>query len=30
MEQMQIRHYLTFEFAGMQGKFVYVVSEDVK
>jgi hypothetical protein len=30
MEQMEIRHYLTFEFPGMQGKFVYIVSEDVK
>lgn len=30
MEQMQIRHYLTFELAGMQRKFVYMVSEAVK
>jgi hypothetical protein len=30
MEQMQVRHYLTFEFAGMRGKFLYMVSEDVK
>ena len=30
MEQMQIRHYLAFEFAGIQRKFVYIVSEDVK
>jgi hypothetical protein len=30
MEHMEIRHYLTFEFAGMNEKFVYVVSEEVK
>jgi hypothetical protein len=30
MEDMEIRHYLTFEFAGLKEKFVYVVSEGVK
>ncbi len=30
MEQMQVRHYLTFEFTGIDDKFVYVVTEDVK
>ena len=30
MEQMQVRHYLTFEFTGIDDKFVYVVTEEVK
>ena len=30
MEQMQVRHYLTFEFTGIDDKFVYTVSENVK
>lgn len=30
MEQMEVRHYLTFEFTGINEKFVYVVTEDVK
>lgn len=30
MEQMEVRHCLTFEFSGLDDKFVYVVSEDTK
>src|ERR1051325_1152832 len=30
MKQMEVRHYLTFEFAGIDEKFVYIVTEDVK
>ena len=30
MKQMEVRHYLTFEFAGIGDKFVYTVSEGVK
>lgn len=30
MEQMEVRHYLTFEFTGIDEKFVYTVTEDVK
>lgn len=30
MEQMEVRHYLTFEFAGRDEKFVYVVTEEMK
>ncbi|MFN2514246.1 MAG: hypothetical protein ABR568_22890 [Pyrinomonadaceae bacterium] len=30
MEEMEVRHYLTFEFSGIPDKFVYTVSEDVK
>lgn len=30
MEQMEVRHYLTFEFTGITDKFVYVVSEEIK
>ena len=30
MEQMEVRHYLTFEFPGLDDKFVYIVSEDTK
>ena len=30
MERMEVRHYLTFEFPGLDDKFVYIVSEDTK
>ena len=30
MEQMEVRHYLTFEFTGINEKFVYTVTEEVK
>lgn len=30
MQQMEVRHYLTFEFAGRDEKFVYVVTEETK
>src|SRR5881397_1649061 len=29
MEQMEVRHYLAFEFTGFADKFVYSVSEEV-
>ena len=29
MQQMEVRHYLTFEFTGIDEKFVYVVTEEV-
>src|SRR5213594_2398180 len=29
MEQMDVRHYLSFEFTGFADKFVYSVSEEV-
>jgi hypothetical protein len=30
MRQMEVRHYLAFEFTGIDEKFVYVVTEEVK
>jgi hypothetical protein len=30
MAQIEVRHYLAFEFTGLKEKFVYVVTEEVK
>jgi hypothetical protein len=30
VEQIEVRHYLTFEFTGINEKFVYIVTEEVK
>jgi hypothetical protein len=30
MQEMEVRHYLTFEFTGRDEKFVYVVTEETK